>query len=117
MLLATISALGWAYTHRHDGHVRVDVFYAYLSPRGRAIIDFGGYLVFFFPLLIILVYASARGAWFSWSIGERSIEGYWYPPVYPIRTVMFLGVSLFALQGVAEFIRTLYLLIRNKSYD
>ncbi len=51
MLLCTIGALGWAYTHRHHGHVRVDVLYTLLSPRGRAIIDVGGYLIFFFPLL------------------------------------------------------------------
>jgi len=114
MLLATISALGWAYTHRHHGHVRVDVFYGLLPLRGRAIIDVSCYLLIFFPFLIMLIYASASGAWFSWSFAERSIEGYWYPPRWPIRTVMFLGVSLFFLQGVAHFTRNLYLLIRNK---
>ncbi|TET67274.1 MAG: TRAP transporter small permease subunit [Dehalococcoidia bacterium] len=117
MLLCTIGALGWAYTHLHHGHVRVDVFYTHLSPRGRAIIDIGGYLIFFFPLLIMLVYTSATGAWFSYSIGERLIEGYWYPPAFPIRTVMFIGVSLFFLQGVAQFTRDLHQLIRNKPYD
>ncbi len=114
MLLATIGALGWAYTHLHHGHVRVDVFYTHLSPKGRAMIDVGGYLIFFFPFLIMLVYASASGAWFSWSVGERLIEGYWYPPAYPIRIVMFVGASLFFLQGVAQFMRDLYQLIRSK---
>ena len=114
MLLCTIGALGWSYTHLHHGHVRVDVFYTFLSPRGKAIIDVGGYLIFFFPFLIMLVYASASGVWFSWSVKERLIEGYWYPPAFPIRTVMFIGASLFTLQGIAQFSRAVYLLIRNK---
>lgn len=114
MLLCTIGVLGWSYTHRRHGHVRVDVFYTRLSPRGKAIIDVGGFLLFFFPFLSMLVYASATGLWFSWSIGERLIESYWYPPAYPIRTVMLVGASLFFLQGVAQFTRDLYLLIRNK---
>ena len=114
MLGGTIAVLGWSYTHKHGGHVRVDVFYTRLSPRGRAIIDVVGFLLFFFPFLSILIYASGTGAWFSWSIGERLIEAYWYPPAYPIRTVMFVGASLFFLQGVAQFTRDFYLLIRNK---
>jgi len=49
MLGGTIAALGWAYTHRHHGHVRVDVIYTHLSPRGKAIIDVVCSLVFLFP--------------------------------------------------------------------
>jgi len=116
-LLCAVCTLGWVYTHLRHGHVRIDLIYERLSPRGRAIIDVGGYLLFFFPFLIMLVYASAEGAWYSYSMGERSVSGFWYPPVYPVRIVMLLGVFLFTLQGVAQFTRDLYLLIRNKSYD
>ncbi|MGB2878004.1 MAG: hypothetical protein WBB97_08255 [Dehalococcoidales bacterium] len=38
----------------------------------------------------------------------------WYPITGPIRTVVVLGLCLFALQGVAQFIRDLYRLIRNE---
>jgi len=114
MLGGAIVALGWAYTHKHHGHVRVDVFYTHLSPRGKAITDVVGALLFLFPLLIVLIYAAADQVWFSWSMGEKLIESYWYPPAYPIRTVLVLGLSLFALQGMAQFIRDLYVLIRNK---
>lgn len=117
MVGGTIAALGWAYVHRHQGHVRVDVFYAHLSPRGKAITDVVCALIFLFPLLIILILAAADWVCFSWSINEVLTVSYWYPPAFPIRTVFFLGVSLFALQGVVQFIRDLYLLIRNKAYD
>jgi len=113
MLGATIVALGWAYTHLHNGHVRVDVFYSHLSVRAKAITDVVCSLLFFFPLLIILIYAAADHTWFAWSIGEVFKGTILYPPTWPLRAVIFLGLSLFALQGVALFIRDLHLLIRN----
>ena len=117
MLGGAIIALGWAYTHRHHGHIRVDVFYRLLPPRGRVTLDVVFTLLFLFPLLIILAYTAASWMWESWSMGEKLIESYWYPPAGPIRTVTFVGLSLFALQCVAQFIRDLYLLIRNQPYD
>lgn len=117
MLGATIAALGWAYIHQHHGHVRVDVFYAHLSPRGKAIADVVCALLFLFPLVIILAYVAADRMWFSWSMGETLIATYWYPPAGPIRLVVLLGLSLFALQGIAQFIRDIYLMIRGIPYD
>lgn len=114
MLGVILVALGWAHTHRHNGHVRVDVFYSRLSARGKAIIDIVGSLVFLFPLLIVLIYVAADYMWFSWSMGEVFKETILYPPAWPLRAVMLLGLSLFFLQGVAHFIRDSHLLIRNK---
>jgi TRAP-type mannitol/chloroaromatic compound transport system permease small subunit len=114
MMGGAIAALGWAYTHRHGGHVRVDVFYSHLSPRGQAILDVTLSLLFFFPLLLALAYVSWDRMWFSWEMGEVLNRSNWYPITGPIRTVVVLGLSLFALQGVAQFIRDLYRLTRNK---
>ena len=117
MLGATIAVLAWPYTHRHHGHVRVDVIYTHLPPRGKAIIDVVCFSLLFFPLLFALICTAGTRARFAWSIGEVLDEGYWYPPATPIRIVIVLGLSLFALQGVAHFIRDLRFLIRNKPYD
>lgn len=117
MLGGSIIALGWAYVHRYHGHVRIDVLYTRLSSRGKAAIDVLGHLFVFFPLMFIFIYTSASRMLFSWSMDEVLILTYWYPPAGPVRTVIFLGFSLFALQGVAQLIRDSYLLIRNKSYD
>ena len=114
MMGGAIAAMGWAYTHRHGGHVRVDVFYSHLSPRGQAILDIAFSLLFFFPLLLALAYISWDNMWFAWERGEVWVRGIWYPPIGPIRTVVVLGLSLFALQGVAQFIRDLYRLIGDK---
>jgi TRAP-type mannitol/chloroaromatic compound transport system permease small subunit len=114
MMGGTIAAMGWAYTHRHGGHVRVDVCYSHLSHRGQAILDISLSLLFFFPLLFALAYISWDRMWFAWEMGEVMARSNWYPITGPIRTAVVLGLCLFALQGVAQFIRDLYRLARNK---
>jgi TRAP-type mannitol/chloroaromatic compound transport system permease small subunit len=117
MLGGTIAALGWSYTHRYRGHVRVDVIYTHLSPRGKATIDVLLTLLLFFPLIAILIKNSAESALFAFKMGEVSRLSFWYPPAWPIKTVMFLGLSLFAFQGIAHFIRDFYQLVKDKPYD
>jgi len=109
--------LAWAYVHKHRAHVRVDVFYTRLSPRGKAIIDVVGTLLLFLPLLILFIGVSVDWAWRAWVVNEKSVETYWYPPIAPVRTVVAIGFCLFAFQAVAQFIRDLYILVRNKAYD
>ncbi len=53
----------------------------------------------------------------SWATDERMPITGWYPPAGPLRTVVFYGLALFALQGIAQFIRDLHLLIKNKQYE
>jgi len=117
MLGATTYAFAWSYTHRHRSHIRVDVFYRVMPTRGRAVIDVVGDLLLFFPLIIVLIDTSITWTWRAWVISEKSVETYWYPPVAPVRTLVTLGLCFFALQGVAQFIRDIHLLIRNKPYD
>jgi len=117
MLGGSIYVLAFGYVHRHRAHVRVDIFHAHLSNRGRAIIDVLGDLLLFFPLVFLLVIVAWDWVMYAWTTGERMPITGWYPPAGPLRTIVFLGLGVFALQGVAQFIRDLYLLIRNKPYD
>ena len=117
MLGATIYALFWSYTHRHHSHVRVDVFYTRLSPRGKAVIDVLGTFFLFIPLLSVFAGTAVAWAWKAWVINEKMVETYWYPPSAPLRTVVAVGICLFALQCIAQFVRDVYFLIRNKPYD
>jgi len=101
----------------HKNHVRIDVFYGRLSPRGKAVIDVIGTLVAFFPLIILFVYVCAIRAWDSYVTNEVSWQSYWYPVLWPYRTLVTLGFILLLLQGSAQFFRDFYLLVRNKPYD
>ena len=47
---ALVFLLGAAYTLKHDGHVRVDIFYRRLGERGRAWVDLLGALLLLWPV-------------------------------------------------------------------
>lgn len=114
---AAIYALSWGYVHLYRRHIRVDVFYARLPTRGKAIIDIVCGLLFLLPLIGLLSYAGWEWVWYAWSTHEQSLQTYWYPITGPVRTAVFIGFVLFALQSLAQFFRDLYLLVRNKAYD
>jgi len=117
MLGGATYALGWAYDQLHKSHIRVDVFYSRLSARRRAIMDVVCAAIFFFPLMGILLKTSIFWAVRAWARSEVMIESYWYPPAAPFRTAIAVGICLFALQGLAQFIRDLYFVIRRKALD
>ena len=108
MMGVTIGAGGLAYTHLHHGHVRVDVFWRLLSPRGKAIADIVGSLIFFFPLIITVTYFSAAWTQVSFIDHEVMTKTYLYPPAWPVRAVMALGFFMFLPQGISKFIRDVY---------
>jgi len=107
--------LGGAYTLKYKLHTRVDVIFARFAPRTKAIFDVVIYLVLFFPIFYILISHSTIYAYYSWEILEESYISYWQPPVYPIKTVMVVAFILFALQGVAEFIRNLVFALKGET--
>lgn len=83
MLLCTIVTLGWAYVYKLGEHIRVDVFYARLSARGKAILDVLGALFFLFPFVFLLTYVSFGQLIVSVSFHE-TLSGYvWYPTGQP----------------------------------
>jgi TRAP-type mannitol/chloroaromatic compound transport system permease small subunit len=117
MLAASLYILAFAYTHLHRAHVRVDMIYAHLPPRGRAAIDVLGTLLLFFPFIFLLTASAWDWQYYAWESAERMPITGWYPPAGPLRTVVFYGIALFALQVVAHFIRDVYLLFRGRPYD
>jgi len=103
--------LGMAYTLQVKGHVSIDIIYNRFSPRGRALLYVIFALTLFFPLWILMVKAMVPHTIFSWNSRETSWVGTWQPIIYPFKTWITLGVVMLLLQGVAEFIRDLYVLI------
>ena len=117
ILGCSLYILAFCYTHRYRGHVRVDMIYAHLPNRGRALIDVFGDLFLFFPFILLLTINSWSWTWHAWATAEKMPITGWYPPAGPLRTIVMLGLGLFALQGVAQFIRDVYLLIKNKPFE
>ena len=102
-----------AYTLRHQGHVRVDIFYARFSPESQALIDLLGTLFFLFPFSIFLFYCSLDYVSLSWSLGESSGQPGGLPGVYLLKTLIPLFSILLFLQGIAELLRNLTILTRH----
>jgi TRAP-type mannitol/chloroaromatic compound transport system permease small subunit len=108
---ATLFMLAAAWTLKAGGHVRVDVFYAEASPRTRAKIDLIGALLLLLPFALVLLWLAWPYAARSWAILERSQETSGLPLVFALKTLIPLFALLMALQGIAQAIRAVILLI------
>ena len=97
--------LGLAYTLKHDGHVRVDIFYREYSPKTKALVNFVGGILFLLPLCGLLFFISWDYVLASWIIKETSAENNGLPFIYLLKTLMLAMPVLLFLQGLAEIIK------------
>ena len=107
--------LGAAYTLHIKSHIRIDIFYQHISPRGRAIVDMIGYIIFFFPVMLLLIYAGVEFTIQSFEMGEKSGLSPWRPYLYPYKAVVMISIFLLFLQGVAEFIQDTSMAIKGRA--
>jgi len=107
--------LSGGYVLRHQGHIRIDVLYGRLSLRRKAIMDLCT-VFFFFLFCGVLLWVSVGYAWPSILSQEKS-ESTWRIVLWPLKTAVFVGALLILLQGIAEFIRNLYIAIVGKSWE
>ncbi|MFP4137539.1 MAG: TRAP transporter small permease subunit [Halomonas sp.] len=101
---AMVFMLGAAWTLRHDGHVRVDIFYRRRSPRGRAAVDLFGTLFLLLPVSLFILVGSLGYVGGSWAILERSPDG-GLPAVFLLKSLILVMAALLLLQGIAQLIR------------
>ncbi|PAU77540.1 TRAP transporter small permease subunit [Halomonas salipaludis] len=106
---AAVFMLAAAFTLKHDGHVRVDVFNRRMSPRGRAWIELFGTLLLLIPVVLFLGLGSLRYVASSWAILERSSDG-GLPAVFLLKTLIPLMCLLLLLQGIAQAWRQILIL-------
>ena len=98
--------MGFAFTLKHDGHVRVDIFYRGFSPRFKAIVNLIGGLLFLIPFCLLIFFISWDYVLASWVIRETSAENNGLPFIYLLKTLMLLMPATLVLQGIAEIIRS-----------
>ena len=108
-LFALIFLLGAAYTFKHDGHVRVDIFYhsRHMDERRRAWVDLLGGLFFLLPFCLLIIISSAAFAGNAFSIGEGSPDAGGLPYRFLLKAAIPVGFSLVLLQGIAHMLRSL----------
>lgn len=105
MIYGTHYLMGAGYTLLIKGHVKIDIFYNRMSPLQQAIIHLICYLIFFFPIIAILIYGGGDFVYASWLIREKSWQSGWRPVLFPFKAMMVVSFSLLFLQGISEFLR------------
>ncbi|TXF10723.1 TRAP transporter small permease subunit [Pelomicrobium methylotrophicum] len=103
-LYALIFLLAAGYTLKHDGHVRIDVLFARLTPRAQAWIDLVGGLIMLLPMALIMVWLSWHSFALSFATREMSPDAGGLAR-WPIKLAIPVGFALLALQGIAEIIK------------
>jgi len=103
-MFAVMVMFGASYTLRRNEHVRVEIFYLFLSERGQLWLDLFGTLIFLIPISLLMVYL-------SWPFFLQSFQtGEWSGNAggllrWPIKFVIPAGFALLALQGISEVIK------------
>src|SRR5215469_6451413 len=102
-MFAILVMFGASYTFKKNEHVRVEIFYLFLSERGQLWLDMIGTLFFLIPACLLLAYLSwpffmQAYATNEWSGNAKGLIR------WPIKIVIPAGFVLLALQGVSEVI-------------
>lgn len=112
MFAGALFMLGAAYALHKGSHVRADFLLASCRPRWQAMVDTVLYLFLYFPAMALFFKASLAFSVQSWEQLETYPQSPWMPIIYPLKTVIPVTLLLLLIQGVAELLKTLWV-VRN----
>jgi len=109
-LFSLIFLLGAGYVLRTNQHVRVDILYTRLPPKGQAWVNLLGGLLLLLPLCGVILVYSLPSVISSWQILEQSSDPSGLPR-YPIKTAIPVAFVLLGLQGISTVIKQAAILL------
>jgi TRAP-type mannitol/chloroaromatic compound transport system permease small subunit len=96
--------LGGPYSIQLGANVRMDLFYGEWSPSKKAWID--SITVFFLIFYLgVLLWGGVESTIYSFQYGGERSPTAWRPYLWPIKSVMVLGIILMILQAVSELFK------------
>ena len=104
-----------AFTLLKDAHVRVDIIYQQFSVRVRALFDILNYSLLML-WSTVLVWEGIDFFLYSWAIKETDQSALRHP-VYPVKFLLVVGVSLICLQGLSKLTMSFISLIKGVQYE
>lgn len=104
-LMVSYFLLGGAYSMQIKGHVRMDLLYGDWSERTQSKWDVFT-SIFLISYLLVLLYGSLSSTIYAFEYSERSYSS-WRPYMWPVKTVMVLGIVMMLLQSVSQFFKDL----------
>lgn len=103
-LFAAVFLLMAGFTLKRNEHVRIDVIAGKFSPRGQAVIDIIGTLLFLFPMTALVLFLAPPLVAESYRIGEMSANAGGLIR-WPVKAILPVGFALLGLQGLSELIK------------
>src|SRR5690625_2833344 len=102
-----------AYVFKEDGHVRVDIIFANLRDRTKAVIDVLGILFLLIPFCLLGLQFSYPYVMRSWRQAEVNISAGGLP-VYPAKALILVAFALLIAQGISQLIKNIAFLTGHK---
>ena len=102
-MLSAYYLLGGAYSMQLDAHVRMDLFYGMMKPKTRAVTD-SFTIVFVIFYLVVLFWGGVSSTGYSITYSQKNYTA-WAPLLWPIKTIMTIGIFLMLLQTIARFLK------------
>jgi TRAP-type mannitol/chloroaromatic compound transport system permease small subunit len=101
MVLVVFGAL--AYAQERRAHIRVELLYSHVGPRGKSFMEAVTHIVafVFFALVAWQGYVELL---YSWEIMESTMGSVRFP-LYPARTLLLIGVSLLILRLAVDIVQ------------
>ncbi|MGD9248001.1 MAG: TRAP transporter small permease subunit [Desulfobacteraceae bacterium] len=106
-IFAFIFLMGAGYTLKNDGHVRVEVFYGKLGPKGKAWVNLIGVLFFLIPSCALFIKTGIPFMVKSFNIMEGSPDPGGIPYRFILKGCIPAGYALILLQGISLGISSL----------
>lgn len=94
----------------HDRHVRVELFYARMSPARQAVVNVFGVLFMLWPTLVVIALASHKPIARSWRFLEASPNAGGLSFAYLHKSLIYVFCALLFVQGLSLLIKSLHVL-------
>ncbi len=114
MLNGLLGMIGAVYALYKGGHIAIDFISNRWSLRTQAALNTVFYIICFFPGVSIFLWFAWQFAYESWVMKERAITSAWMAPIYPLKMMMAVAMAFLILQGISEFLKNLYVLLRGR---
>ena len=98
-----------AYTLLENEHIRIDIVYGRWSRRTQHWIDLIGHVLFLMPFVLLMIWLLTPWVLRSYRSGEVSMNAGGLV-LWPAKSLLLIGFTLLALQGVSEIIKKVAIL-------
>ena len=106
-LYSTMFLLGVSFTLRHNGHVRVDLFYERASSKTKGWIDIFGTVFFLLPFVLLVGYYSIDFVINAYEMNEQSGDPGGLPYRWIIKSMITFSFFAIAISGLGLILHSI----------